>query len=173
MVLQAGDKFPEGVKFGYISWAPILDEDPTVCGIPQMYDANKEWAGKKVVIVSVPGAFTPSCSAYHLPPYVQKFEELKSKGVDKVAFISNNDEYVLAGWGKVNKVPKGEDFLMLSDTKTFFSKNYGWQAGPNKGDRTGRWAMIVEKDGTISYAENEGHLQEVKASAVETILTKV
>jgi alkyl hydroperoxide reductase 1 len=57
MVLQAGDKFPEGVKFG---WAPILDEDPTVCGIPQLYDANKEWAGKKVVIVAVPGMSTQS-----------------------------------------------------------------------------------------------------------------
>ena len=57
MVLQAGDKFPEGVKFG---WAPILDEDPTVCGIPQLYDANKEWAGKKVVIVAVPGKSTQS-----------------------------------------------------------------------------------------------------------------
>ena len=57
MVLQAGDKFPEGVKFG---WAPILDEDPTVCGIPQLYDANKEWAGKKVVIVAVPGKWTQS-----------------------------------------------------------------------------------------------------------------
>ena len=55
MVLKAGDKFPEGVKFG---WAPILDEDPTVCGIPQLYDANKEWAGKKVVIVAVPGKST-------------------------------------------------------------------------------------------------------------------
>jgi alkyl hydroperoxide reductase 1 len=144
------------------SWAPILDEDPTVCGIPQLYDANKEWAGKKVVIVAVPGAFTPSCSAYHLPPYVQKFQELKSKGVDIVAFISNNDEFVLNGWGKVNRVPKGEDFLMLSDSKTFFSENHGWQAGPNKGDRTGRWAMIVEKDGTISYAENEARLQDVQ-----------
>jgi alkyl hydroperoxide reductase 1 len=59
MVLQAGDKFPEGVKFG---WAPILDEDPTVCGIPQLYDANKEWAGKKVVIVAVPGMSTQSVS---------------------------------------------------------------------------------------------------------------
>jgi len=59
--------------------------------------------------------------------------------------------------------------LMLSDTKTFFSENYGWQAGPNKGDRTGRWAMIVEKDGTISYAENEGHLQEVKVRSIASV----
>jgi hypothetical protein len=49
MVLQAGDKFPEGVKFG---WAPIMDEDPTVCGIPQLYDANKEWAGKILTIIT-------------------------------------------------------------------------------------------------------------------------
>lgn len=62
---------------------------------------------------------------------------------------------------------------MLSDTKTKFSENYGWQAGPNPGDRTGRWAMIVEKDGTISYAENEAHLQEVKVSAVEAILAQL
>lgn len=120
-----------------------------------------------------PGAFTPSCSAYHLPPYVQKFQELKSKGVDIVAFIANNDEFVLNGWGKINHVPKGEDFLMLSDSKTFFSENYGWQAGPNKGDRTGRWAMIVEKDGSISYAENEAKLQDVEVSSVETVLSKL
>lgn len=71
--LQAGDKFPSDVKFEFVfhnvqyennayhvfRWAPITDADPTACGIPQLYDASKEFAGKKVVIVSVPGAFTP------------------------------------------------------------------------------------------------------------------
>ncbi|KAL1311246.1 hypothetical protein AAFC00_001435 [Neodothiora populina] len=166
--LKAGDKFPEGVKF---DWAPILDEDPTVCGRPQEYDASKEWQGKKVVIVSLPGAFTPSCSAYHLPPYVHKFNELKSKGVDKVAVIASNDAFVMNGWGKVNKAPTGEDFLMLSDTKSLFSQHYGWPAG--MGDRNGRWAMIVEKDGTISYAENEKNPGEVAASAADTVLAKL
>jgi len=63
-------------------WAPITDADPTACGRPQEYDANKEFAGKKVVIVSVPGAFTPGCQAYHLPPYIQNIDKLtKDKGM--------------------------------------------------------------------------------------------
>lgn len=113
-------------------WAPITDADPTACGRPQEYDASKEWAGKKVVLVSVPGAFTPGCQAHHLPPYIQKLGELKSKGVDVVAVIASNDSWVMNAWGKVNGV-KGDDILFLSDTKTFFSKNYGWAAG--MGDR--------------------------------------
>jgi alkyl hydroperoxide reductase 1 len=55
---------------------------------------------------------------------------------------------------------------MLSDTKTFFSENFGWQVGSEKGGRTGRWAMIVEKDGSVSYAENESDLREVKVCTV-------
>lgn len=113
-------------------WAPITDADPTACGRPQEYDASKEWAGKKVVLVSVPGAFTPGCQAFHLPPYIQKLGELKGKGVDVVAVIASNDSWVMNAWGKVNGV-KGDDILFLSDTKTFFSKNYGWAAG--MGDR--------------------------------------
>ena len=85
-------------------WAPITDADPTACGRPQEYDASKEWAGKKVVLVSVPGAFTPGCQAYHLPPYIQKLSELKSKGVDEVLFIAYNDPFVMAAWGKANGV---------------------------------------------------------------------
>ena len=73
----------------------------------------------------------------------------------------------------MNRVPKGDDFLMLSDSKTFFSENYGWRAGRNIGDRTGRWAMIVERDGTISYAENEAKLQDVEVSSVEAVLSKL
>lgn len=59
---------------------------------------------------------------------------------------------------------------MLSDTKTNFSENYGWQAPANMGNRTGRWGMIIEKDGTVSYAENEGHIQEVKVSRPSSML---
>ena len=83
-------------------------------------------------MVSVPGAFTPGCQAHHLPPYIQKLGELKSKGVDVVAVIASNDSWVMNAWGKVNG-SKGDDVLFFSDTKTFFSKNYGWAAG--MGDR--------------------------------------
>ena len=164
--LKVGDSLPEGVKF---EWAPITDADPTACGRPQEYDASKEWAGKKVVLVSVPGAFTPGCQAYHLPPYIQKLGELKSKGVDVVAVIASNDSWVMNAWGKVNGV-KGDDILFLSDTKTFFSKNHGWAAG--MGDRNGRWAMVID-NGKITYAENESNPGEVTVSGAESVLAKL
>lgn len=109
----------------YHRWAPITDDDPTSCGRPQEYDADKEFKGKKVVLISVPGrlqhsilaslvfrhllndlagAFTPGCQAYHLPPYIQKYDELKSKDVDIVAVIASNDCWVMCAWGKVNQV---------------------------------------------------------------------
>ena len=97
------------------SWVPIIDSDPTNCGRPQEYDASKQWKGKKVVIVSVPGAFTPGCQANHLPPYLSKFDELKSKGVDQVAVIAYNDAFVMNAWGKVNKV-SGDDIVRLVRT---------------------------------------------------------
>ncbi|EKG13752.1 hypothetical protein MPH_09059 [Macrophomina phaseolina MS6] len=165
--LKAGDKFPEGVKFTY---APILEDDPTVCGRPTELDANKEFAGKKVVLVSVPGAFTPGCQAYHVPPYIEKLGELQAKGVDAVYIIAFNDAFVMNAWGKVNKA-NGKPIYFVSDDKTFFSKNYGWQAG--MGDRNGRWAMVIEKDGTISYSENESNPSQVTVSGAEAVLAKL
>jgi alkyl hydroperoxide reductase 1 len=171
--LQSNSKalrtLPRGSILTIPRWAPITDADPTACGRPQEYDASKEWAGKKVVLVSVPGAFTPSCQAYHLPPYIQKLSELKSKGVDVVAVIASNDSWVMNAWGKVNGV-KGDDILFLSDTKTFFSKNYGWAAG--MGDRNGRWAMVFD-NGKVTYAENESNPSQVTVSGAEEVLAKL
>lgn len=81
--------------------------------MPQEYDASKQWRGKKVVLVSVPGAFTPGCQANHLPPYIQNLEKLKGKGVNIVAVIAFNDSWVMSAWGKVNKV-SGEDLVSVS-----------------------------------------------------------
>ncbi|OCK86839.1 Redoxin [Cenococcum geophilum 1.58] len=164
--LKVGDTFPDGVKF---DWAPITDDDPTACGRPQEYDASKEFKAKKVVLFSVPGAFTPGCQARHLPPYIQNLKAFKQKGVDIVAVIASNDAWVMNAWGKVNGV-KDDDLLFLSDTKTFFSKEYGWPAG--MGDRNGRWAMIFD-DGKVIYAENEKGPGEVSVSGAEAVLAKL
>lgn len=142
------------------SWAPITDPSPTSCGLPQSYDASKEFAGKKVVLVSVPGAFTPSCQAFHIPPYIENIDKLQSKGVDLVVVIASNDPFVMSAWGKVNGCKEDTKVLFMSDST--FSKNHGWAAG--MGDRNGRWAMIIEKDGTVSYAENEASPKEVNVS---------
>ncbi|KAK3059362.1 hypothetical protein LTS18_011048, partial [Coniosporium uncinatum] len=153
-------------------WAPITDADPTACGRPQEYDANKEFSGKKVVLVSVPGAFTPGCQANHLPPYIKNLDNLtKNKGVDLVAVIASNDCWVMNAWGKVNKVNGEMPILLMSDTKTFFSKNYGWAAG--MGDRNGRWAMVIEKDGKVSYAETEDSIGNVTVSGAEAVMGKL
>jgi len=164
--IKAGDKFPSDVKF---DWAPITDPSPTACGLPQSYDASKEFAGKKVVLVSVPGAFTPSCQAMHVPPYLQNEDKLASKGVDLVVVIASNDPFVMNAWGKVNGCTKDSKVLFMSDSS--FSKSHGWMAG--MGDRNGRWAAIIEKDGTISYAENEASPKDVDVSSAETILSKL
>ncbi|KAF2177180.1 Redoxin [Zopfia rhizophila CBS 207.26] len=164
--LKVGDSFPDGIKF---EWVPITDSDPTNCGRPQEYNASKEWAGKKVVLFSVPGAFTPGCQARHLPPYIEKIGQFKNKGVDVVAVIASNDSWVMNAWGKVNGV-KGDDILFLSDTKTFFAKNHGWEAG--MGDRNGRWAMVFD-NGKVVYAENETIPGEVSVSGAEAVLSKL
>lgn len=120
--------------------------------MPQVFDASKEFAGKKVVLVSVPGAFTPGCQAFHIPPYFANLDKLLQKGVDLVVVIASNDSWVMAAWGKVNGAKEDTKIRFMSDTKSFFSKNYGWD-GP--ADRNGRWAMVIEKDGTISVADAE------------------
>lgn len=68
-------------------------------------------------------------------------------------------------WGKINDVPKGDFITLMSDTKTHFGKEHGWLAG--MGDRLGRWAMIVEKDGKISYAESEKSIREVEVCRID------
>lgn len=130
--------------------------------MPQEYDASKEWNNKKVVLVSVPGAFTPGCQARHLPPYIENIDKILEKDVDLVAVIGSNDSWVMSAWGKVNGIKDSEKILFLSDSKTKYSQQIGWMAG--MADRNGRWAMIIEKDGTISYAEKEQDPRQVTVS---------
>lgn len=121
------------------------------------------------MLVSVPGAFTPSCQAMHLPPYISEQAKLKAKGVDVVAIIASNDAWVMSAWGKVNSVKANDEtFLLMGDTKSKFSEKHGWAAG--MGDRNGRWAMVIDKDGTIKYAENEQDPTKVTVSSVEEVL---
>lgn len=86
------------------------NENITSCGIPQNYNASKEWADKKVVLFSVPGAFTPGCSARHLPGYIENLEKIKSKNVDIVAVLAYNDAFVMNAWSKANGV-KNDDIV--------------------------------------------------------------
>ncbi|KAJ5595523.1 Peroxiredoxin Pen c 3 [Penicillium hispanicum] len=149
MSIKAGDSFPQDVVFSYIPWS----EDQsgiTSCGIPINYHASKEWADKKVILFALPGAFTPVCSANHVPEYIQKLPELRAKGVDVVAVLAYNDAYVMSAWGKANGVT-GDDILFLSDPEAKFSKSIGWA---DQEGRTYRYAIVLDH-GKVTYAAKE------------------
>ena len=104
--------------------------------------------GKKVVLFAVPGAFTPTCSARHLPSFVEKAGEIKGKGVDEIACISVNDPFVMTAW---NQRDGSEDITMLADGNGEFAEALGLDADFAKfgmGKRGQRWSMIVN-DGVV------------------------
>lgn len=140
--------------FRYVPYSPEKDS-LTACGRPISLDVSKEWADKRVVLFSVPGAFTPTCSEQHLPGYIRKMPELKQKGVDVVAVLAFNDAWVMNAWAKANGV-KNDDIFFLEDTDAAFSKSIGWVSG----QRTMRYAMVINK-GTVEYAavEKPGELE--------------
>ncbi|KAF2458345.1 putative peroxisomal membrane protein [Lineolata rhizophorae] len=166
--LKVGDKFPSGIEFAY---APITDPSPTACGMMTTFSCDTEFANKRVVLVSVPGAFTPTCQANHLPPYLSSASALAAKGVDLICVIATNDAWVMAAWGKANGVPPESEsnVRMLSDSKSEFGKRFGWSLG----ERNNRFAMVVEKDGTVSYAECEEKPGVVTVSGAEAVMAKL
>ena len=118
-------------------------------------DTAALFAGKKVVLFSLPGAFTPTCSKQHLPGYVQKLPELKAQGVDLVACLSVNDAWVMEAWAKEHDA-LGK-IVMLADGSGAFSKALGIDAdlgAAHMGLRARRGVMIVE-DGVVKSIDME------------------
>ncbi|ETS84295.1 hypothetical protein PFICI_02320 [Pestalotiopsis fici W106-1] len=162
-----GKPFPEGISFTYVAPSPETSE-VTACGMPIKFDASKEFKDKKVVLVSVPGAFTPTCQANHLSGYIQKFDELKKGGADLIIFIAYNDPFVMSAWGKANGIVD-DKILFMSDDNTAFSSSIGWTIPGTP--RTDRYALVVDK-GTVTYAEKEP-VKGVDVSGVDAILAKL
>ena len=135
----------------------------------EMVTATTEdlFAGKKVVLFAVPGAFTPTCSNSHLPGYVVKFDELKSKGVDEVICLSVNDAFVMDAWGKANNA---ENLIMLADGSAEFTSAIGLEAetGIFGGVRSRRYALIAD-DGVVTLLNVEAP-KEFQVSDADTIL---
>ncbi|KAJ5772451.1 Allergen [Penicillium odoratum] len=165
--LKSGDAFPADVTFKYIPWTEE-NAEASSCGIPIDYNASEEWANKKVVLFSVPGAFTPTCSVNHLPGYLQNLPELKKKGVDIVAVLAFNDPFVMSAWGKVNGAR--DNILFLSDPDSKFSKSIGWADAAS--GRTGRYAIVIDH-GKISYAQIETERGAVKKSGADAVLASL
>lgn len=114
-------------------------------GVPKDITTDEIFAGKKVVLFGVPGAFTPTCSSKHLPGYLARAQEFAGKGVDKIACISVNDAFVMNAWGESQKV-QGK-ILMLADGSANFAKATGTEidlSAAGLGLRNKRYAMLVE-----------------------------
>ena len=122
---------------------------------PKDISTDDIFNGKKVVLFAVPGAFTPTCSAKHLPGFVEKAAEIKGKGVDTIACLAVNDAFVMGAWGKAQNT--GEKVLMLADGAAAFTKQLGLDldlTGPGMGVRSKRYAMVVD-NGTVKALQVE------------------
>jgi peroxiredoxin len=140
----------------------------------KMKDITTEelFAGKKVVLFAVPGAFTPTCSMQHLPGYIAKAGDIKAKGVDTIACLSVNDAFVMDAWGKDRGA--GNDVLMLADGNGDFSKAVGLDfdgSGIGFGTRSQRYAMVVE-DGVVKALHVDQPMK-FEVSSAEAILAEL
>jgi peroxiredoxin len=159
MTIQKGDRLPDVP----LTIATAEGPKPTTSG--------EFFGGKRVALFAVPGAFTPTCSAKHLPSYVDKASELKGKGVDEIACISVNDPFVMAAWGQRDA---SQDITMLADGNGAFSDAVGlsFDASPfGMGKRSQRYSMIVN-DGVVEQLNVE-QPGEYRASSAETMLDQL
>jgi len=158
MSIKVGDRIPE---------VPLqrLDNGVQIVDTPTLFD------GKKVVLFSVPGAFTPTCSERHLPGYVEHFDQFRARGID-VLCMSVNDPFVMQAWGQSQHVPDG--LQMLADGNADFTKALGLEldaSGYGMGTRSRRFSMYVE-DSVVKklFVEAPG---EFKVSSAEYMLDEL
>jgi peroxiredoxin len=159
MTIQVGDRLPD------VSLA-IAGSDG-----PQPITSSDYFKGKKVALFAVPGAFTPTCSARHLPSFVEKAQELKAKGIDEIACISVNDPFVMSAWGQRDG---SEDIIMLADGNGAFAEATGLVMDGSKfgmGKRSQRYSMIVD-DGVVEQLIVEAP-GEYRASSAEYLLDQL
>ncbi len=135
---------------------------------PKDLSTDEIFKGKKVVLFALPGAFTPTCSAKHLPGFVQHANAIRAKGVDTIACLSVNDAFVMGAWGKDQKV--GDRVMMLADGNAEFTRAVGLESdgsGYGMGLRSKRYAMVVE-NGVVKAlnVEKPGTFEVSSAEAV-------
>ena len=156
MAIQAGDKVPS-----------VTLTHMTADG-PKEITTDELFTGKKVVLFALPGAFTPTCSASHLPGFVVNADKIKAKGVDEVVCLSVNDAFVMDAWGKAQNA---EEIHMVADGNADFAKAIGLELdliARGMGVRLQRFAMIVE-DGVVKHLNVEA-AGKFEISSAETMM---
>lgn len=157
MTISVGDKLPEATFM-------TMGADG-----PQPVTTTDVFGGKRVALFAVPGAFTPTCSAKHLPGFKERTAEFKAKGVDAIACTSVNDVFVMGAWGKDQGV--SDEMQMLADGNGDFAKAVGLEldgSGFGMGARSQRYALVAN-DGVVESLHVEGP-GEFKVSSAEYVL---
>ena len=157
MTIQVGDRIPAG------TFKTMTADGPANLSTEELL------AGKTVVLVSVPGAFTPTCHARHLPGFVDHIDAIKAKGVDTVAFMAVNDVFVMSAWGKASHADG--KITMLADGNGEVTSALGLEldaTGFGMGKRGQRFALIV-KDGVVTHVNVESG-GEFRVSAADYVL---
>jgi peroxiredoxin (alkyl hydroperoxide reductase subunit C) len=156
MTIGVGDKIPEATLYH------MTGDGPAAISTDEIF------SGKKVAIFGVPGAFTPTCSAKHLPGFIEKADDLKAKGIDQIVCMSVNDAFVMGAWAKDQGA--GDKVLLVGDGSADFTKAAGLELdlGPRGlGLRCQRFAMVVD-DGTVKSIEIDaaGAFEKTSAESV-------
>jgi peroxiredoxin len=150
-MIKVGDRLPAGKLMEFI------EVEGNGCSIgPNEFDIAKECAGKKIAIFGLPGAYTPTCSAKHVPGYVAQYDALKAAGVDEIWCVSVNDAFVMGAWGRDLKA--GGKVRMMADGSADFAKATGLTldlTARGMGLRSNRYSMLVE-DGVVKTLNVEG-----------------
>jgi peroxiredoxin len=167
MAIKVGDKLPEGTL------TELIEHETPGCTIgPNNFTVSALTKGKRIVIFGLPGAFTPTCSAKHVPSYVANHDKLRAKKVDEVWCVSVNDAFVMGAWGRDQKADG--KVRMMADGSAVFTKALGLDmdlTARGMGVRSQRYSMLVE-DGVVKqlFVEQPGKFE---VSDAETMLKQV
>ncbi|RQP26735.1 peroxiredoxin [Piscinibacter terrae] len=166
-MIKVGDKLPAGKLQEYV------EVEGNGCSIgPNTFDIEKETSGKKIAVFALPGAFTPTCSAQHVPGYVQQADKLKAAGVDEIWCVSVNDAFVMGAWGRDQKT--SGKVRMMADGSAEWTKALGLTldlTAKGMGVRSQRFSMLVD-NGVVKTLNIEAP-GKFEVSNVETMLKQV
>ena len=144
MKIKVNDTIPE-INFFYVSESG-----------PKKISSKELFAGKKVILVGVPGAFTPTCSLEHLPGFIEKKKEIYEKGIEKIIFVSKNDPFVMNEW---KKSKSENDIIFIGDSMGEFAEKTGLKMDLSViglGERLSRFALIIEDNVIKNMFDEEG-----------------
>jgi glutaredoxin/glutathione-dependent peroxiredoxin len=167
MAIKVGDRIPDGTL------TEMVDTERPGCTIgPNNFTVSEQAKGKRIAIFGLPGAFTPTCSAKHVPSYVQNIDALHAKGVDEVWCVSVNDAFVMGAWGRDQKA--GGKVRMMGDGSAIFTKALGLDmdlTARGMGVRSQRYSMLVD-DGVVKQLNVEA-AGKFEVSGAEAMLAQL